>query len=169
MYHHWSARTDAHVVPVFLEGRVLLSGQFAVTSIPSKILEHNVASDLMIYDYQIFLGGKPLSGLCQPKLFYLNFQKHWGHCVGRQTQWRDFLSCQISSSQLLKACRDGASTTSDGNEFQLSMTLKTKILWHRLVQHPSSWTTKRIINSILRDKAASVCNFVGGAWNLGAR
>ena len=39
---------------------------------------------------------------------YSNFQKHWGHCVGRQTQWRNFWSCQISSSLLLKACRDGA-------------------------------------------------------------
>ena len=65
------------------------------------------------YGYQIYLGEKPLSGLCQPKLFYLNFQNNWGHCVGRQTQWRNFLCCQISSSLLFKAYRDGALTTSD--------------------------------------------------------
>ena len=52
----------------------------------------------------------------------LNFQ-HWGHCVCRQKSVKKFLILPyifISSSLLLKACRDGASTTSGGNKFQLS-------------------------------------------------
>ena len=68
---------------------------------------------------------------------YSNFQKHWGHCVGRQTQWRNFLSCQISSSLLLKACGDGTLTTSDGNEI-------FNLQWYFFIMLPYRYVIKNI-------------------------
>ena len=71
---------------------------------------------------------RPLSGLCQPKLFCPKFQ-HWGQLRG----WAKLIAVSpAESSLLLKACSDGASassgssnlrrqrvpTSSGGNEFQ---------------------------------------------------
>ena len=41
-------------------------------------------------------------------------------------QESNFRSDQMESSLFLKACKEGASTTSEGNQFQLSTTLEKK-------------------------------------------
>ena len=57
---------------------------------------------------------RPLSGLCQPKLFCPKFQ-HWGHLRG----WAKLVAVSpVESSLLLKACSDGASASSGSNNLR---------------------------------------------------
>ena len=74
---------------------------FSTLRTPSNYLAFTDFTWYDNYGNQIYSGLKPLSGLCQPQLFYSNFQ-HRGRAWVGKTQRRNFSSCPMESSQTLE-------------------------------------------------------------------